>query len=90
MTLPNNFLTILDGVIWIVCILMGMVFGSFLCRYVGTFLGWMIANSLDESIIRGGKVGRQVGKLAGVALGAGLGVYGALHAVAFVTPMFSH
>lgn len=90
MALTNTFITIIDGVIWVVCLLLGMVIGSFLGKYVGTFLGWLVANSLDENIIRGGVIGEQFGKFAGVALGVGLSVYGALQATTFIAHTIAH
>ena len=81
MSLSNSLLGIIYAVIWIVCILAGMGIGAFFCRYIGIFLGWMIANSLDESIIRGGQIGRQLGKLLGVIAGIGLGIYGAQYVI---------
>jgi hypothetical protein len=87
MSFSNSLLGIIYTVIWVVCILAGMGIGAFLCRFVGVFLGWMIANSLDESIGRGGQIGKQIGKLIGVIVGIGLGVYGAQHIVAFLSQM---
>jgi hypothetical protein len=85
MSLSNSLLGIIYAVIWVVCILAGMGIGAFLCRYIGIFLGWMIANSLDESIARGGQIGKQIGKLIGALAGIGLGVCGAQHIVAFLS-----
>jgi len=84
MSLSTSLVGIIYAVIWVVCILAGMGIGAFFCRYIGIFLGWMIANSLDESIIRGGQIGKQVGKLLGVIAGVGLGIYGALYVVALL------
>lgn len=81
MSLSTSLVGIIYAVIWVVCILAGMGIGAFLCRYIGIFLGWMIANSLDESIVRGGQIGRQAGKLLGVIAGIGLGVYGAQYVI---------
>jgi hypothetical protein len=90
MSLSSSILGIIYAVIWVVCILAGMGIGAFFCRYIGTFLGWMIANSLDESIIRGGRIGKQVGKLLGVVAGIGLGVYGAERVIAFLSQLPLH
>lgn len=90
MSLSNSLLGIINLVIWVVCILAGMGIGAFLCRYIGIFLGWMIANSLDESIIRGGQVGKQVGKLLGVLAGVGLGIYGAQYVIALLGQFSVH
>jgi hypothetical protein len=90
MSLSNSILGIIYVVIWVVCILAGMGIGAFFCRYIGTFLGWMIANSLDESIIRGGQIGKQIGKLMGIVVGIGLGVYGAELVIAFLGQFAVH
>jgi putative Ca2+/H+ antiporter (TMEM165/GDT1 family) len=84
MSLSTSLVGIIYAVIWVVCILAGMGIGAFFCRYIGIFLGWMIANSLDENIIRGGQIGKQVGKLLGVIAGIGLGIYGAQYVVALL------
>jgi hypothetical protein len=90
MSLSNSLQGIIYAVVWVVCILAGMGIGALFCRYIGIFLGWMIANSLDESIMRGGRIGKQVGKLMGVVAGIGLGVYGAQHVVAFLGQLAVH
>lgn len=90
MSLSSSILGIIYAVIWIVCILAGMGVGAFFCRYIGILLGWMIANSLDESIMRGGQIGKQVGKLMGVIVGIGLGSYAAQHVVAFLGQFAAH
>jgi hypothetical protein len=90
MSLSNGLLGIIYAVIWVVCILASMGIGAFFCRYIGIFLGWMIANSLDESIIRGGQIGKQIGKLMGIVAGIGLGIYGAQHVVAFLGQFALH
>lgn len=90
MSLSNSLLGIIYAVVWVVCILAGMGIGAFFCGYIGIFLGWMIANSLDESIMRGGQIGKQIGKLMGVVAGIGLGVYGAQHVVAFLGQFAVH
>jgi hypothetical protein len=81
MSLSTSLQGIIYAVIWVVCILAGMGIGAFFCRYIGVFLGWMIANSLDESIIHGGQIGKLVGKLLGVIAGIGLGIYGAQYVI---------
>lgn len=90
MSLSTSLVGIIYAVIWVVCILAGMGIGAFLCRYIGIFLGWMIANSLDESIVRGGQIGRQVGKLLGVIAGIGLGVYGAQYVIVLLGQLPIH
>jgi hypothetical protein len=90
MSLSTSLVGIIYAVIWVVCILAGMGIGAFLCRYIGIFLGWMIANSLDESIVRGGQIGRQVGKLLGIIAGIGLGVYGAQYVIALLGQLPVH
>jgi hypothetical protein len=90
MAVANTFFTVVNVIIWVLCILLGMTTGSFLGKYIGTLLGWMIANSLDEHIIQGGIFGERFGKFAGVACGVGLGAYGALQVTAFVAHTITH
>ena len=87
MSISANTLTIIDEVIWILCILIGAGISSFVGGLFGRLLGWMISVSLDESTIRGGRVGRKVGRVMGLVLGIGLGAFGALQATAFVASM---
>lgn len=87
MSIPSQPLVVLHGIIWIVCLLLGAGLGIIGGRSIGTFLGWMIANSLDMSMRRGGRFGRQVGALVGAMAGIGFGVYGALHLVVFTTQL---
>ncbi len=84
MTLANGFVLLLSGVVWLVCILLGAGIGTLAGRPVVTLLGWMVANSLDESLVKGGRLGQQFGRFVGVAVGVGLGVYAAVHVTAYV------
>jgi len=89
MTLWASTLTIITVVIWILCILTGMGIGLLGGGLLGRLFGWMIAGSIDENIIKGGRVGRQIGRLLGAALGTGLGIFGAFQATAIVTHALS-
>lgn len=89
MTLSATVLTIMNIVIWILCILLGMGIGSFVCGWIGRLLGWMIAGSLDASILKGGRLGSQIGKLSGVFLGLALGIFGAFQSIAFIATMLA-
>ena len=84
MTLANGFVLLLSGVVWLVCILLGAGIGTLAGRPVGTLLGWMVANSLDENLVKGGRLGQQFGRFVGVAVGVGTGVYAAVHVTAYV------
>ena len=67
--IPSNLIVVaIDVAIWAVCIGLGMLAGSILGRIVGVLLGWMVANSLDESLLAGGRLGQQIGKVVGVGL----------------------
>lgn len=90
MTVSAPVLNIINIVIWILCILLGMGVGAFVCSWIGRLLGWMIAGSLDASILRGGRVGSQIGKLSGILLGIALGIFGAFQSVAFVATLLAH
>jgi hypothetical protein len=57
---------------------------------IGRFLGWLISNSLDESILKGGQVGRRIGSTLGFLAGLGLGSFAAIQATAFVARMLVH
>ncbi|GAC1421987.1 MAG: hypothetical protein PVS3B3_02910 [Ktedonobacteraceae bacterium] len=85
MTIANGFVLLLSGVVWLICILLGAGIGTVCGRPVGTLLGWMVANSLDASLVRGGRLGQQFGRLVGVAVGVGAGVYAALQITTYVT-----
>ena len=61
MTMANGFVLLLSGIIWLVCILLGVGIGVLAGRPVGMLLGWMVANSLDESLAKGGRIGQQFG-----------------------------
>jgi hypothetical protein len=84
-SIPGQFLELCIGFIWIACILLGTGCGILLGRYTGTFLGWLIANSLDMSMRQGGRFGRQAGALLGGGAGIALGIYSALYLVTLIT-----
>ena len=90
MALTGSLLTIVNATIWIVCLIFGIALGTWLGRLLGTALGWLIANSLDEKIRTGGRIGKQFGSFAGFLFGLGLGIYGALQLVALITPTTLH
>ncbi len=90
MTVSPSVLNVINVVIWVVCILLGMGIGSLVCGLAGRLLGWMIAGTMDANILKGGRVGWQVGRLLGLILGIGLGIYGAFLAVAYVASMLAH
>jgi hypothetical protein len=81
----NGLLTLFDSAIWILCILFGAGLGVLFGRFAGTLLGWMIANSLDSNISKGGQLGRRLGTFFGIVLGSAIGIYSALHLIALVT-----
>jgi len=90
MVLASSALTIIDGVIWILCLLVGIGICSSIGGFIGKLLGWMIANSTDSSMASGGRVGRQVGRLVGMIIGAGLAIFGAYHATALIAQVLGH
>jgi hypothetical protein len=90
MALTANLLTIVNVTIWIVCLIFGVALGTWSGRLLGTVLGWLVANSLDQKIQAGGRIGKQFGSFAGFLLGLGAGIYGALQLVALITPTTPH
>ena len=90
MAIPHEFTGIITAILWIVGILLGLGLGIWAGRLLGIFLGWMIANSLDMNIGRGGRFGRQVGGLLGAFGGIGLGIYGAMQFATFIVQHAPH
>jgi hypothetical protein len=82
--MANGFGLLLSGIVWVACILLGAGFGTLIGRPAGMVLGWMVANSLDESIVKGGRIGQQLGRFVGVGVGVGAGVYAAVHITAYI------
>lgn len=90
MATPNEFTGIITVILWIAGSLLGLGIGIWAGRFIGTFLGWMIANSLDMNIGQGGRFGRQMGSFFGAAGGIGLGIYGATQFAMFITQHAPH
>ena len=84
MAIPHEFTGIITAILWIAGSLLGLGIGIWAGRLIGTFLGWMIANSLDTNIGRGGRFGRQAGGILGAGGGIGLGIYGAMQFATFI------
>jgi hypothetical protein len=90
MTLLTNALQIINISIWVLSLLMSIGICVGLGGLVGMLLGWLISNSLDENIMKGGQVGRRAGNVLGFLVGAGLGSFEAVQATTFVTHMMGH
>ncbi|GCF11085.1 hypothetical protein [Dictyobacter arantiisoli] len=84
MAITSGALVLLQGIIWVVCILLGIGLGTLLGRWVGTLLGWMIATSLDANISNGGRFGKRVGIYLGIGAGICIALYYAAQLSAIV------
>ncbi|MBO0794106.1 MAG: hypothetical protein J2P36_24585 [Ktedonobacteraceae bacterium] len=80
----------IDLFIWVLTLLLGAALGAFGGKLLGTFLGWIVANSLDENLIRGGRAGRCLGQLTGIGIGIFLGANGALYLTTLVAQHMLH
>ncbi len=89
-SLSGSVLPIITLAVWVVFVLVGLGIGMLLGGLVGTFLGWLAANTLDESIVRGGRIGRLLGRLCGAATGAFLGIMGAIQVTALIVHALPH
>ncbi|MBO0782895.1 MAG: hypothetical protein J2P37_29120 [Ktedonobacteraceae bacterium] len=82
--------TFIDLFIWVLALLLGTALGAFGGKLLGTFLGWIVANSLDKNLIRGGHVGRCLGQLTGISIGLFLGASGALYLTTLIAQHVLH
>lgn len=89
MTIAHEFLSLLEGAIWAMCLLLGIGVGTLLGRWLGVLLGWMVATSLDLNILKGGRFGKHLGTFIGIGLGVSVAVFYAQQLVTLLAHQFT-
>ncbi|GCE17587.1 hypothetical protein [Dictyobacter kobayashii] len=88
MTITHEFMMLLEGAIWVVCLLLGVGLGTLLGRWSGVLLGWMVATSLDANILKGGRLGKRLGAFIGIGIGLAVAAFYANQLVTMATHQF--